>query len=53
LESHATAKELVRVLAYPKFKLAQAEQQALLADFFAVRGSNPWEIAEQRTTTVA
>ncbi|WP_336692223.1 putative toxin-antitoxin system toxin component, PIN family [Delftia acidovorans] len=31
-----TASELLRVLAYPKFKLAAAEQQALLEDFL------PW-----------
>lgn len=28
-----TAQELVRVLAYPKFRLAQAEQDELLADY--------------------
>lgn len=33
LASTATATELVRVLAYPKFKLAAAEQQELLADY--------------------
>lgn len=31
-----TASELLRVLAYPKFKLSTAEQQALLEDFL------PW-----------
>lgn len=29
----ATAQELVRVLAYPKFRLVQAEQNELLADY--------------------
>lgn len=29
----ATVQELVRVLAYPKFRLSQAEQQELLADY--------------------
>ena len=33
LISTATAKELVRVLAYPKFKLSEAEQEELLADY--------------------
>lgn len=33
LLSSATAAELLRVLAYPKFKLAGAEQQELLADY--------------------
>lgn len=36
LASPATAQELVRVLAYPKFKLTVGEQQDLLADYF------PW-----------
>jgi putative PIN family toxin of toxin-antitoxin system len=36
LASTATAQELVRVLGYPKFKLAAAEQEELLADFM------PW-----------
>lgn len=36
LASTATAQELVRVLAYPKFGLAAAEQQELLADYL------PW-----------
>ncbi|MDF2462051.1 MAG: hypothetical protein K0Q43_286 [Ramlibacter sp.] len=36
LASAATAQELVRVLAYPKFKLAAAEQEDLLADYL------PW-----------
>ena len=31
--STATVKELVRVLAYPKFCLSQAEQDELLADY--------------------
>ncbi len=31
--STATAGELIRVLAYPKFKLTAAEQEELLADF--------------------
>ncbi|MBK6401661.1 MAG: putative toxin-antitoxin system toxin component, PIN family [Rhodocyclaceae bacterium] len=33
LISRATAAELIRVLAYPKFKLTAAEQQELLADY--------------------
>jgi putative PIN family toxin of toxin-antitoxin system len=33
LISNATAKELVRVLAYPKFKLNAEEQKELLADY--------------------
>jgi putative PIN family toxin of toxin-antitoxin system len=33
LASTATAQELVRVLAYPKFRLSQAEQHELLADY--------------------
>ena len=33
LVSTVTARELVRVLAYPKFKLDAAEQQELLADY--------------------
>jgi putative PIN family toxin of toxin-antitoxin system len=33
LASTATAAELVRVLAYPKFKLSTAEQEELLADY--------------------
>ena len=36
LASTATVQELVRVLAYPKFRLAPAEQQELLADYL------PW-----------
>ena len=36
LASTATAQELVRVLAYPKFRLSAAEQAELLADFM------PW-----------
>ena len=36
LASAATARELVRVLAYPKFRLSAAEQQDLLADYL------PW-----------
>jgi putative PIN family toxin of toxin-antitoxin system len=36
LASPETARELVRVLAYPKFKLTAAEQQDLLADYL------PW-----------
>lgn len=36
LASAATAQELVRVLAYPKFKLTASEQQDLLADYI------PW-----------
>lgn len=33
LASSATAAELLRVLAYPKFRLSAAEQQELLADY--------------------
>jgi len=33
LASTATVQELVRVLAYPKFRLLQAEQDELLADY--------------------
>lgn len=33
LVSHATVAELMRVLAYPKFKLTPDEQQELLADY--------------------
>ena len=33
LVSRATAAELVRTLAYPKFRLASAEQRELLADY--------------------
>ena len=33
LASTATVQELVRVLAYPKFHLSQAEQEELLADY--------------------
>ncbi|MDE2311159.1 MAG: putative toxin-antitoxin system toxin component, PIN family [Betaproteobacteria bacterium] len=33
LVSAVTAAELIRVLAYPKFKLSAAEQQELLADY--------------------
>jgi putative PIN family toxin of toxin-antitoxin system len=41
LASTATARELVRVLCYPKFRLSAAEQAELLADFM------PWvEVAE-------
>ena len=39
-----TASELLRVLAYPKFKLSTAEQQALLEDFlpeFAAPARDP------------
>lgn len=36
LASAATARELVRVLAYPKFKLAADEREDLLADYI------PW-----------
>jgi putative PIN family toxin of toxin-antitoxin system len=45
LASTATAHELVRVLAYPKFKLSAAEQHELLADVMpwmqVVRVPNP------------
>lgn len=44
LASTATAQELVRVLAYPKFRLSIAEQAELLADFM------PWvEVVEMPT----
>ena len=33
LASNATVRELVRVLAYPKFRLTQADQEELLADY--------------------
>lgn len=33
LVSHPTAEELVRVLAYPKFRLDESEQLELLADY--------------------
>lgn len=33
LASHDTVSELLRVLAYPKFKLTRTEREALLADF--------------------
>jgi len=33
LVSRATVAELIRTLAYPKFKLADAEQEELLADY--------------------
>ncbi len=33
LASHDTVSELIRVLAYPKFKLTREEQETLLADF--------------------
>ena len=36
LAATATVQELVRVLAYPKFRLSPAEQQELLADYL------PW-----------
>lgn len=36
LMSRTTAAELVRVLAYPKFKLTPDEQQELLADYLPV-----------------
>ncbi len=45
LLSKATAAELIRVLAYPKFKLTADEQQELLADYLpwctTVRIPNP------------
>lgn len=45
LVGHDTAKELIRVLGYPKFKLTRAEQEALLADFLpfadVVAGGTP------------
>ncbi|QTD45524.1 putative toxin-antitoxin system toxin component, PIN family [Ottowia testudinis] len=36
LASTATTQELIRVLAYPKFRLGQAQRQELLADYL------PW-----------
>lgn len=33
LASHDTVSELLRVLAYPKFKLTRSERETLLADF--------------------
>ncbi|MGH8191772.1 MAG: putative toxin-antitoxin system toxin component, PIN family [Rhodanobacteraceae bacterium] len=45
LVSHDTASELIRVLAYPKFKLTREEQYDLLADYLpwtqVVRIPNP------------
>lgn len=45
LVSKVTAAELIRVLAYPKFKLTRDEQQELLADYLpwctTVRMPNP------------
>ncbi|MBZ0095218.1 MAG: putative toxin-antitoxin system toxin component, PIN family [Sulfuricella sp.] len=45
LVSRVTAAELIRVLAYPKFKLTPGEQQELLADYLpwctTVRMPNP------------
>ncbi len=45
LVSKATTTELIRVLAYPKFKLSDEEQQELLADYLpwcaTVRIPNP------------
>lgn len=45
LVSTATAQELVRVLAYPKFRLTPADQRELLADYLpygtTVRIPNP------------
>ena len=45
LVSRVTASELIRVLAYPKFKLTHAEQHDLLADYLpwtqAVRVPDP------------
>ncbi|MHB1144693.1 MAG: putative toxin-antitoxin system toxin component, PIN family [Thiobacillus sp.] len=45
LVSKATTAELIRVLAYPKFKLSDEEQQELLADYLpwcaTVRIPNP------------
>lgn len=45
LVSRVTAEELIRALAYPKFKLAPDEQQELLADYLpwctTVRFPNP------------
>lgn len=46
LVCRATANELLRVLAYPKFKLTEAEQKKLLADFLpyaeVVDLPDPW-----------
>lgn len=45
LVSKATASELIRVLSYPKFRLSDAEQEDLLADYLpfceSVRVPNP------------
>ena len=53
LVSTATAQELVRVLAYPKFRLSTADQEELLADYLpyttAVRiPSSPPNVPECR-----
>ena len=46
LVCRATVNELLRMLAYPKFKLAKTEQKDLLADFLpyaeVVELPNPW-----------
>jgi predicted nucleic acid-binding protein len=39
LASTATVQELVRVLAYPKFRLSQADQNELLADYLPYQDS--------------
>ena len=44
LVSHATAAELLRVLSYPKFHLADDEIEALLGDFLPF--SEPVEVKE-------
>ena len=45
LVSRPTASELLRVLAYPKFKLSESEQERLLADYLpyaeAIEGKCP------------
>lgn len=45
LASHDTVSELLRVLAYPKFKLSPDEQQTLLGDYL------PWVETVQVPTT--
>lgn len=42
--SSATAEELIRVLAYPKFKLTLPEQEELLADFLPYCES--WKVSK-------
>ena len=47
LVSEATAAELLRVLAYPKFRLSDQEMEALLGDFLPF--SEPVEVKEATT----